>query len=305
MRFFAVLFAMVLAVPAFTQSDSVAILNNKLDQMQYQFYILQSKINSIDNDLSSFKNLSSDSIKVLMQKNEALGMRVEESEAQLNKQSMSIDMLDKAQHTQGNILISFLWVVAIALLILTGFLIFSFINTRKRLFSQRTLLEKLFTDNLKILETELKEIMAANREKSIALEAQLSRFSDDNTTMKIQIDKNRAKSKKEHQELEKAIIASEKELNKNLSSIKQKITKTEKKFSAADKTLASAIKENEKLLREKVDKLKVASQKEHKALMKKLNSGLKKSDEKMKSLQKDFKSTQKRKTVTFRVKKSS
>ena len=39
-------------------------------------------------------------------------------------------------------------------------------------------------------------------------------------------------------------------------------------------------------------------------MLNKLKSELKKSNEKMKSLQKDFKSTQKRKNVTFRVKKS-
>ncbi len=304
MRIFSVLIALVLASSSFAQNDSVAMLNKKLDQIQYQFYMLQAKVGSIDQDLSTFKNMSSDSIKMLMQNNEALSVRVEDSEAKLQNQASSIEMLEKTQSTQGGLLENFLWISALAFLIIAAVFIYSFIHNRKRLNSQRELLERLFMDNLRNLESELKEIAAANREKSIALESQINVLTGEHTELKENVSKHRSKAKKEHGQLEEAIANAEKELNKTLGTLKQKITKSEKKFASADKTLETAIRKNEKLLKEKIDKLKDAAKKDHEKMLKKLKADLKKSDDKIKSLKKDFKRTQKRKTVTFRVKKS-
>lgn len=309
MKFFAVLIALALTIPSFAQNDSIALLEKKLDQMQYQFYFLQSKVNIIDQDLNSFKNLSSDSIKLLMQKNEALAVRVENSETRVDKQKMDIDMLEKTQDIQGGLLENFLWLVALGFLIIAALFIFSFIHQRKKLNSQRELLERLFMDNLRTLESELKEITTANRDKTLKLESEFHSFANEtkehNEKLTTKIDKVKSKASKEHLTLEKAIKNSEKELAKRLGTLKAKITKTEKKFTAADKTLASSIEKNKKGLKDKIDKLKANTKKDHEALMNKLKDELQKSNKKVKALKKDFRKTQKRKAVTFRVKKSS
>lgn len=291
MKFFAVLIALALTIPSFAQSDSIALLEKKLDQMQYQFYVLQSKVNIIDQDLNSFKNVSSDSIKLLMQKNEVIALRVDENGAKVDKQEMSIEMLEKTQHTQGGLLENFLWIVALGFLVILVLLVYSFIHHRKKLNVQRVLLERLFMDNLKTLESELKEISTANRQKTLALEGDFENM--------------QKKSASDHEKIHAAIIDAEKELNKKLGALKQKITKNDKKFAAADKSLADSVKKNEKLLKAKVDKLKSTVKEENEALLQKINSELKKSSKKVKDLQKEVQKNQKRKTVTFRVKKSS
>lgn len=304
MRFFALFFELVLASSLFAQNDSVAILNKKVDQIQYQFYMLQAKVGSIDQDFRLFKNLSSDSMKMLMQYNEALSERIEDSEAKLQNQASSLEILEKTQSTQGELLLNFLWISALALLIIAGVFVFLFINNRKRLNSQRDLLERLFMNNLKTLEMELKEITTANREKSIALETQINTLAEKNSALKEDVSKNRSQAEKEHKKLEEAIVLAEKELNKILGTLKQKITKNEIRFLAADKSLSDSIKKNEKVLKEKVDKLKANVKKDYETLLKKLNTELKKSSEQAEVLKKEIKKIQKRNTVTFQVKKS-
>jgi hypothetical protein len=305
MKFFAVLIALALTIPSFAQSDSIALLEKKLDQMQYQFYVLQSKVNIIDQDLNSFKNVSSDSIKLLMQKNEVIALRVDENGAKVDKQEMSIEMLEKTQHTQGGLLENFLWIVALGFLVIAALFILSFIHQRRKLNSQRELLERLFMDNLRTLESELKEITAANRQKSITLETEINKVKEESAFLQESVSKNISKAEIEHAKLEEAILSSDKELSKNLGILKQKITKNDKKFMEADKALADSVKKNEKLLKEKIEKLKSSVKKENEALLKKLNSELKKNTTKVNELQKEVQKNQKRKTVTFRVKKSS
>ena len=57
-------------------------------------------------------------------------------------------------------------------------------------------------------------------------------------------------------------------------------------------------------MKKKINKLKAAAKKDHEDLSKKVKDGLKKINKKQKQLKQDFQKTQKRKTVTFRVKKS-
>ena len=276
------------------QSDSIKILENRINNISYQYYMLQLKVDNINQDLRDYKSLNNDSLQQLMSKTGLLENRLTNSESKISNQKESIDMIAETQSTNHSLFSTFAIICIVVLLILAALLIYSFINTKKKIATQHILLERLFMDQVNNIELEIREINQKNQEKIKEVHQEI-----ENSKKTAKADNENAQSK---------IKDIQKELNKNIGTIKQKMTRLDKKFGASDKKLKTSIRKNETRIKNKTDKLKDYTKKELDILLKTVNSKVKKTNKKVKVLNKDikeFKKQKRSKKVDFRVKKSS
>lgn len=273
------------------QSDSIKILENKINSMYSQYFVLQSKIETINQDLKSYKSLNNDSLQQLMSKTGVLEKRLTNNENNISVHDQSIDIIAETQSTNQSLFSTFAIICIIVLLILAALLIYSFINTKKKIAAQHILLERLFKEQVNKIETEIRELSQNNKEK---IKQVHSKIEDAQESAK-------ADNKKTLLEIETI----QKDLNKDIGIIKQKMTKIDTKFGDSDKKLQASILKNEKLIKDKTDKLKDYTKTELTKLLKTVNTNATEINTKVNDLKADVKKQLRSKKLSSRVKKSS